>query len=223
MRALELLGPLSARPAILDIGCGPGAQTLVLARRTGGEIVAVDLHAPFLRELERRAQAAGLPAIRTVRASMEALPFAAGSFDLIWSEGAIFVIGFAAGLAAWRPLLRGGGALVVSELTRLVDDPPAEVRAFWDDAYAAVTTREANRAAIDAAGYERLGDFVLPRASWFAEYYDPLERRLDVLEQRYASDSDALRMLAEERREITLARAYPDAYGYVFYAMRKPR
>jgi len=33
---------------------------------------------------------------------MQALPFREASFDLIWSEGAVYVMGFDAGLAQWR-------------------------------------------------------------------------------------------------------------------------
>ena len=45
-------------PLILDIGCGSGASARELARLSHGEVVAVDLHRPFLREL-RAAAAAG--------------------------------------------------------------------------------------------------------------------------------------------------------------------
>jgi methylase of polypeptide subunit release factors len=52
--ALRLLQHLPPRPRILDIGSGPGAQTLVLARATGGTVTAIDVHQPFLDESMRR-------------------------------------------------------------------------------------------------------------------------------------------------------------------------
>lgn len=44
------------------------------------------------------------------------LPFSANTFDIIWSEGAIFIIGFEQGLREWKPFLKLGGYLVLSEL-----------------------------------------------------------------------------------------------------------
>lgn len=80
---------------ILDAGCGPGAQTLCLARNLDGEITAVDTHQPFLDVLADQAQStASNIAFRTANASMDSLPFEGASFDLIWSEGAIYCIGF---------------------------------------------------------------------------------------------------------------------------------
>ncbi len=220
--ALNLLNALPVRPDVLDVGCGPGAQTLALARATGGRVTAVDLHQPFLDELGRRAGEAGLTArITPLRASMSALPLAPASFDLVWSEGAISLMGFDAGLRAWHELLRPGGYLVVSELTWLVDAPPAPARAFWAQAYPAMRDRAANRAAVARAGYAAVADFVLPRAAWFETYYDPLERRLDALARRYAGDAAALRWLAGERAEIALAREHGHSFGYVFHCMRK--
>ena len=69
---------------------------------------------------------------------MRQLEFAPGSFDLIWSEGAIYNIGFRAGLEAWRPLLVKGGCMAVSEATWLTEDRPAEARAFWQEGYPAL-------------------------------------------------------------------------------------
>ncbi|NRA02079.1 MAG: hypothetical protein HRU00_05690 [Myxococcales bacterium] len=37
-RALALVPELPSAPRILDLGCGPGRQTLVLARETGGQL-----------------------------------------------------------------------------------------------------------------------------------------------------------------------------------------
>jgi SAM-dependent methyltransferase len=222
-RALRLLSYLPARPEILDVGCGPGAQTLVLARATGGTVTAVDVHQPFLNELMQRAGAAGLTGnIRPLRASMDALPFEPESFDLVWSEGAIYIMGFEHGLRAWRPLVRHGGYVVVSELSWLVEDPPARAREFWNEAYSAMQSVAGNRAVVERCGYERVADFVLPKSAWLDSYYTPLARRMDTLEHDHANDPATLQFLAGERREIDLFQAHGDTYGYVFYLMRRP-
>jgi len=57
-------------------------------------IVALDAHRPFLEELERRAAAQGvLDRIQTKCADMRHMTFAPESFDLIWCEGAAYIIG----------------------------------------------------------------------------------------------------------------------------------
>jgi len=222
-RALRLLPDLLARPRILDVGCGPGAQTLVLARTTHGTVTVIDMHQPFLDELMRRAGAAGLAEnVRPLLASMDALPFEQESFDLIWSEGAIYIMGFERGLRAWRPLVRHGGYVVVSELSWLVDDPPARAREFWNEAYSAMQSVAGNRAIVERCGYERVADFVLPKSAWLDGYYSPLARRIDTLERDHANDPATLKFLAGERREIDLFHAHGDTYGYVFYLMRCP-
>ncbi len=62
--------------------------------------------------------------IKTVCASMDALPFEPGQFDIIWSEGAIFIIGFEKGLATWKPLLKKGGYMVISDAVWFESNPP---------------------------------------------------------------------------------------------------
>jgi len=222
-RALRLLRGLPAEPRILDIGCGPGAQTLVLARNTRGIVTAVDLHHPFLDEVMRRAGATGLAEhVRPLRASMDALPCEPELFDLVWSEGSIYIMGFERGLRAWQPFVRQGGYVVVSELSWLVDDPPALARAFWEDAYPAMRPVAESLSTVERCGYERVADFVLPKSAWLDDYYAPLARRMDAFERDHANDPAALKFLAGERREIELFHAHGDTYGYVFYLMRRP-
>jgi SAM-dependent methyltransferase len=221
-RSVLLSLDLPHAPNVLDVGCGPGAGSLVLARESGGTVTAVDLHQPFLDELERRAANAGLDGrIRTCRATMSHLPFADGAFDLIWSEGSIFIMGFGAGLRSWRRLLRRGGFLVASEATWLGPPPAPEALEFWNEAYPAMTTVEANRATIRACGFSPIAEHVLPQASWFTEYYDPLEARIAGLRARHAGDSASQHWLDGELREIDVARRHGDAVGYVFYVMRR--
>ena len=223
-QALNFLLELPERPDILDIGCGPGAQTLVLALSTHGNITAIDSHQPFVDEVRRRAHVAGCGnRVRAMRESMASLPFPRQSFDLVWAEGSIYIIGFERGLASWLSLLRPGGYMVVSELTWLVDDPPEQVREFWEAAYPAMSSLQQNRATIERRGYERIGDFILPRSAWFDDYYDPLDARITLLEERYVDDEAALRFLESQRLEIEMTRRFGGEFGYVFYLAQKPR
>ena len=85
-RALAMAGALPAAARVLDIACGPGMQTMDLAALLpDAGIVALDNHAPFLAELERRAVERGVDGrVTTLRADMAAIPCPPGSFDLIW-------------------------------------------------------------------------------------------------------------------------------------------
>jgi len=125
-RAYEMLPQLDA-PRILDIGCGCGAPTLELARSSGGQVTALDVHQPFLDELARRAVSAGLAdRINVVQGSMLSMGFPDESFDLLWSEGSIFIVGFDQGLRQWRRLIRPDGFLVVHDVAWLRPGPPVE-------------------------------------------------------------------------------------------------
>ena len=60
LKALSLCENLPPQPEILDVGCGTGAQALVLAANTDGHIVATDLHPTFLEQLEKAIVREGL-------------------------------------------------------------------------------------------------------------------------------------------------------------------
>jgi SAM-dependent methyltransferase len=223
LRALGLVHGLPEHPRILDVGCGPGAQTIELARATNGEIVAVDIRQRFLDELTERAREAGvLSQITTVNASMFDMDFPAESFDLIWSEGAIYITGFAAGLGAWRRFLKPGGWLAVSELSWLVPNPPAETAQFWARNYPGMKSIERNCQVISETGYVDADGFVLPVQDWWDNYYGPGQTRVAALRKKYAGDPDVLAILEDAQREYDLFRVHCDVYGYVFFVMRKP-
>jgi len=220
LQALRALGPLPEAPHILDMGCGPGRQSLALARATAATVVGLDLLLPFLRQLDRRSREAGLSErIHPVRADMSHPPIAAGRFDLLWSEGAIYIPGFEAGLTRWRELLRDGGLAAVSELS-WVAEPPSETRSFWEAAYPAVADVTTNRDRAKRAGYEVISTFELPWTDWSA-YYDPIEARAVELHREYEDDPAALAILSGHREEMQVLETSQGSYTYVFYLLRK--
>ncbi len=197
-------------------------QTLVLARETYGRITAVDRHQPYLDELDRRAKRQWLSdRIHTINASMMALDLPDETFDLIWSEGAIYVMGFEQGLRAWKRLLKPGGAIAVTEVSWLGPPIPDDVRRFWTAAYPAMTDTAGNLRTIEMAGYAPLGHFALPESAWWDDYYTPIETRIAELKDKYRDDQAALEFLRRALEEIDLQRRGAGSYGYVFYMARK--
>ena len=220
-RALAMIPGLPAAPRILDLGCGPGRQSIVLAQETEGKVVAVDLLARFLAELDARAETAGIQdRIETVEASMADLPYAADSFDLIWSEGAIYNMGFAEGLGGWRGLLRTGGAMAVTDAVWLEDDPPETASRFWKVGYPGMLSLGAAGDAVREAGFASLGCFVLAESEWWDDYYTPIEARLDSL-ARERDDKAWADALATHREELEIVRQGRGSFGYAFFVMQK--
>jgi SAM-dependent methyltransferase len=221
-RALALAGDLPPRPRVLDIACGPGMQTIDLAElMPTAKITAIDGHAPFLIELRRRAAEHGhAQRITTQLADLRALPFAPGSFDLIWCEGAAYIMGFERALQAWKPLLTRAGRIAITEPAWLRTDPPAHVQKQWTS-YPAMTDVPGCRAAVTRAALQLLGDFVLPEAAWWDHYYGPMQARLAELSGAHTNDPVAKAVLDDCAQEITIYRDYSSFYGYVFLIMSR--
>jgi trans-aconitate methyltransferase len=222
-RALQLMGTLPERPLLVDIACGPGAQTLDLAQLLpDARIVATDAHKPYLDELNRRVAAAGIGnRIETRRADMRTLPFEPNSIDVMWCEGAAYIVGVPDALAAWMPLLKAGGRIALTEPVWLRSDPPDVVRRNWEE-YPAMTDVDGCRAIIARAGLKLLGDFVLPEAAWWDHYYGPLKARTQLLRRKYTSDAAAATVLQSAEDEVVAYRDYSAYFGYQFFVMAKP-
>ncbi|MEI7709347.1 MAG: class I SAM-dependent methyltransferase [bacterium] len=221
-QAFSMLSELSDSPHILEIGCGPGMQTIELAQMTNGLITALDNQKRFLDELEKRAKVAHVEEkIKTVEGSMFALPFSEKSFDLIWAEGAIYIIGFREGLIYWKSFLKENGYIAVTHISWLKDNIPDEPKKFWAEGYPAIATVEKNLEIVEQCGYKNIGHFALPASAWWNDYYTPLEARLKMLREKYKDDKESLDRINQTQREIDLYKNYSDYYGYVFYLMQK--
>ncbi len=218
----SLLPSVPDHPRILDIGCGSGAQTRDLAALSGGTITAVDNHQPFLDRITAWAETAGAAhRIKTVCASMDALPFGKESFDIIWSEGAIFIIGFEAGLRAWKPLLKEGGYMVVSDADWFEQDPPEELLRFWEsEGYIPVSESEMKKRA-ERAGLRVLATYRLPETGWQENYYTPMLARTRELRKTHGILPENAAILDSLEHEADMYRKYKRWYGYTFFVMQK--
>jgi ubiquinone/menaquinone biosynthesis C-methylase UbiE len=206
---------------VLDIGCGTGPQTLVLSEQCGARVVAVDTHEPFLTTLTELARTAGLAdRIEARAADMRHLDYPSGSFDLIWCEGAVYIMGFEAALRDWRRLLARGGHLVVSEVCWTRADPPPACAAFWTREYPAIREVPAMLKTIEKCQYETIDHFTLPPSSWWHDFYRPLQRSVTTFRERHRGEPDALALADQIQCEIDMWHAYSAFYSYEFFVMR---
>ena len=221
--AIDLAGLDRSRPLkIADIGCGTGASTILLAKELDADITAVDFLSEFLDELQVRASNHGLEdRITTLNCSMDALPFAEGEFDIIWSEGAVYNIGFEAGVLAWSRFLKPGGKLIVSEIIWLSSTRPEELQSYWETEYPEIDVASTKIGLLERHGYSPQGYFVLPVHCWLENYYRPVQSRFDAFLQRHGHSDQAKAVVDAERHEIALYEKFQDYYSYSFYVAKK--
>lgn len=222
-RALALANIRRDAPLkVADIGCGTGASTLVLAQALNAQIVAVDFLPAFLEVLSERARNAKLAEnISTLACSMEALPFAPETLDIIWSEGAIYNMGFERGVRAWRQHLKPGGLLAVTEITWLTNDRPAALEAHWQREYPEIDVASAKIRTLEQHGFSPEGYFVLPEQCWLDGYYRPMQARFDDFLDRHGHSEQAQEIVRAEQTEIALYETNKSHIGYGFYMAKK--
>lgn len=224
MRALELAGlDRSRHLKVADIGCGTGASSILLAKELDAHITAVDFLPEFLDELQSRADDQGVAdRITTLNCSMDDLPFADGEFDVIWSEGAVYNMGFEAGVSAWSRFLKPGGKLIVSEITWLSATRPPELTSHWQAEYPEIDVASAKTGILERRGYSPQAYFVLPVYCWLENYYRPMQKRFDAFLERHGASEEATAVVEAEQREISLYEKYRDYYSYGVYIAKKP-
>ncbi len=221
-RAFRLCEELPQSPAILDLGCGVGGQTLQLAEMTQGSIVAIDSHPPSIERL--RAVVAERRLSHRVSAIVGDLATPGqppGSFDLIWSEGALYSIGLRNALDGCHRLLRPGGYLAFTDAVWRKENPPPAVRNSFDLDYPTMGWLDDDVAAIRDCGFELVGHFTLPEEAWWDDFYTPMEARIAELRGKYANDAEASRILDQLAEEPGMHRRYSDFYDYEFFVARR--
>jgi SAM-dependent methyltransferase len=199
-KAFRMLPKLD-RPRILDIGCGSGIPTMELGRLSNGEVTGLDIDQGLVDKLVGNVEEAGFSdRVKAINCSLFNMTFPTESFDIIWAEGSISVIGFERGLTEWKPLLKPNGFMVVH-------DEKGDI--------------EQKLKQISECGYELLNYFELDESTWRNEYFAPLQEIIDEFRASYASDPEVLGALAKDQGEIDMFQKDPEANSSVFFVMQK--
>lgn len=221
--AAQLAGLDASRPLkIADIGCGTGAASILLAEHLHAHITAVDFLPEFLDELNTRAKAHGVDEkITTVNAPMDALDFPSDFFDVIWSEGAVYNIGFERGISYWKQFLKPCGKLVLSEITWLTESRPEDLQSYWDAEYPEAGTASQNMSILEQHGYRPHAYFFLNPHCWTENYYRPLQDRFEAFLIQHNHSQQAREIVEAEKFEINQYEKYSEYYSYGVYIAQK--
>jgi ubiquinone/menaquinone biosynthesis C-methylase UbiE len=221
-RAFNTIPKPPEQPFILDIGCGPGVQTIELAELSKGRIIALDNHQAFLDKLMKEAKEKGLlDHIVPKNKSMLDMDFEDNTFDIIWSEGALYFMGFQNGLRRCYQLLKDDGFLAVTEIVYLVNNPPAPLIEYFGKEYPDIKAVKDKIEIIRKERFHLISSFTLPKSSWLDSFYLPMEEELTRLNKKYQGNEIALGIFGEMRNEIDLYKKFSEFYGYEFFIMQK--
>lgn len=193
--------PKLDRPRILDVGCGSGVPTIELARLSNGEITGLDIDQAALDVLDENIEKAGLSdRVNVIKHSLMDMEFPDESFDIIWSEGSIYAVGFRKGLQEWKRFLKPNGFMVVHDEKGNVEE---KLRQISD------------------CGYELLGRFEIDVAKWRDEYFVPLEKLLSEDRWKDSDDPEVQGAVRNARREIDMFKKEPERNSSVCFVMQK--
>ena len=222
LKALSFIDNLDDKSFVADLGCGSGGQTMVLAQHAPGHITGIDLFPVFIDLFNRNSRKLNLQdRVKGLVGSMDNLSFREEEMDLIWSEGAIYNIGFERGLNEWRKYLKAGGYVAVSEASWFTEERPAEIDEFWNTEYPEIDTIPNKIAQLQKAGYIPVATFILPENCWTEHFYAPqVKVQKDFLEKN-AGNQAAVEFIANQEHEAQLYDKYKEYYGYVFYIGKK--
>lgn len=153
---------------------------------------------------------------------MDSLPFPDEEFDVIWSEGAVYNMGFEKGISYWKRFLKPGGKLIVSEITWLTATRPPELQSHWEREYPEVDVASTKIKILERQGFSPEAYFVLPTNCWLENYYRPMQESFAGFLARNGNSDQAQAVVDAEKHEIALYKKYSAYYSYGVYVARKP-
>lgn len=170
---------------VLDIGCGLGAVDELLVRHHGAAaVVGIDIDPVLLGAMRGRIARAGLgERIRAVQVTPGPLPFAAESFDVVFSKDSLVQIPDKPSLfAEVLRVLRPGGRFIASDWLRGGEGSysPEMMEYFRLEGIAYnMVTLEASAGALRASGFASVE--IRDRHAWYTEL---AQRELEAMEGR---------------------------------------
>ena len=199
-KAFRML-PQTDKPRILDVGCGSGVPTMELARLSDGEVIGIDVDQPALDKFSVKIREAGFSdRVQAINCSLLDMSFPDKSFDIIWSEGSIFVIGFQRGLQEWKRFLKPNGFMVIH-------DEKGKIKEKLEQ--------------ISRCGYELLSYFIVDEETWWTEYFAPLEKLICETRTRYTDDSNTLEELHQAQEQLDNFKKNPERNRSIFFIIKK--
>ena len=195
------LVPRIEKPRILDIGCGSGVSAVELAKSVDCQLTCIDIDREMLDVLRGRAAEEGVAdRIEVIEISLLDMGFPDESFDIILSEGSIFVTGFEKGLREWKRFLKPGGFMLLHDARGDIDE---KIRV------------------IAGCGYELLDYFLLDVDIWQDEYFTPLEMLINRAQEEYSDDPEAAELIDASRQEVNMFKTSPENNSSVCFVIRR--
>ncbi|MBQ4810138.1 MerR family transcriptional regulator [Pseudoalteromonas luteoviolacea] len=202
---------------VLEIGCGKGQATQVLAQNCAAHITAIDNEQVALNVVLESFEKLNLTnRITTACTSMTELNYPNERFDLIWSEGSAYIMGVENALHDWKPLLAKSGVLVLSDLIWRTDTPSKRANSFWQKEYPDMKSLAARLIHFKNAGYRLIEHFPLSDKAW-ENYYGPLHKRVESLKRGGFKSP----VLDDLEVEIDIFTQYQHEFGYHMFILSK--
>jgi len=200
IKAYKVL-PRIKSPRILDVGCGTGIPTIELAKLSKGHVTGIDIDEDSLDILKRKIENKGLKnQISVIKESINNMDFPKESFDIIWSEGAVFVIGFEKSIDKWRVYLKSNGFLVLHD---------------------EIKDKSKKLGLIEKYGYKIISQFDLPFEIWWDEYFTHLEKLVNSFRKKYPNDSDLISELEKDQNEIIMCKSNKERASSFYVIIQK--
>ncbi len=125
-RALARLGEFSPGVRVLDVGCGTGGASRLLAAEHGVEVVGIDITAPFVEVARWLSRPRGWRRTHVLLCRCRLVPLPDACVDVVWCQHALMNMpDTEAVLKEWRRLLVPGGRVLLHEV--VAGENPAEL------------------------------------------------------------------------------------------------
>ena len=194
-KAISII-PIIENPRILDVGCGSGVPTLMIAEKFNGKITAVDSDTKSIDIFREKVKELNLSnRVALFNSSMFDIKVKHNQYDLILAEGLLNVVGFQKGFLRLIKLLKRKGFIIIHDEFQNQNEKIEFIK---------------------NNGCKILNSFVLDEQIWWNDYFKCLEKEISS-----NSNKEFLKLFKSDLQEIKLFKKNPSQYISVYYIIEK--